>query len=178
MNLNEQRNELTRRGLDPKTGLPLAVQRVGHKRAGDVFRALYTNKYLDRHELKTRTGIPSHSTLSCILTELRRSGWIEYKRGPGRGPHGSGRRPKLWRRREKWDDPQPDIVQRRKGKKVASVPVPDPSDRDDILSHLTAAAQYSAKASEHINAAMRQADDIASLQELIAATFSRNTGRR
>jgi hypothetical protein len=88
--------------------------------------------------------------LSPALTDMRRTGWIEYRHTGGRLYE--------WRRRIVWAEPQPDIVNRTKNPRGQNV---THHTEPTITEHLEQ-ARY------HIEKAMEAVADIEAVQQALA----------
>ena len=129
------------------TNLPAQVLNLGNQPLA-IFKALVTHEYMSVPTIIEKTGIHEKSISPC-MTQLRRSGWVEYKGSRGH---------RLWIRREAWAEPQGDLAKRGHKKKK--------SKRGDVHFHLVQSAF-------HLNEALRQIGYVDDIQKAVAQLGAR-----
>ena len=114
-----------------------------------IYKALRLDEWIPRNVLAKICDL-SVTTISSNCTHLRRTGWVEYREGPGA-------RELQWRRRAQWATPQPDLISRGPNAVKTMAAYTEPT----VAEHLE-------HARHHINKAMEAVGDIAAAQEALA----------
>lgn len=117
-----------------------------------VYKVLRLDDWIPPKVLSHLTGI-QHSSISGVLTLLRKTGWVEYKN--------MGGREFAYRRRAQWGPPQENIVNR-----TSRAPSNQPEPAPTIEQHLE-------QARFHISRAMEQCEEVSAIQKYIEARFSK-----
>lgn len=124
-----------------------------------IWHALHADKWLTKTDLCALTEIYS-GNISPTLTDMRRTGWIEYRHAGGRLYE--------WRRRVVWGEPMPDIVNRThnsRGKNVVAQSEPTATE------HLEQARWHIGKAMEAVEYIERVQTALAKVRPSVREIF-------
>jgi len=116
-------------------------------RSEQVFNALRVDAWIPKKVVADLIGL-NVDALSATLTNVRRTGWIEYRH--------MGNRVYEWRKRTQWAEPQDDIVNRStKAQRLAQAPR-----EPDVGEHLEH-ARY------HLNKAMEMMEKFQAIEDAL-----------